>query len=737
MNKKDNKPSAVIIKIKNFITDKGRVSFFVLLLAIAAFSFFVYKVKTVKENERLLKIGFISDWEYGHQEKNSSNHLADEYLKNVVAHLNSEFKPNIAVGGGDYIRSSRISSEEAREQLKYMNRIFKKIRSKRLYCIGNHDLKKLAKKDVRNILGLDYNYTSVDIKGIRLIVMDNNYKLQSGKEYGGGRVSQEELKWLDKQINTKLPVLIFTHYSPIRIPTEHGWEDDFHSAEKLTQLLEKRNNVVAVISGDSSENHIEKNKGIPYISVAGLIEDGYLGNFAKIKVRVKNDDLKLEVICKDGEAGHFEITRKMSDRYSVKITKNIFGQKNSNIEKKVLWSNVEDEDNKEGRISADSGTETNLAVANTGNIYVAFQDGHYEDKAHVKMYNGEKWRDLADDNNNNGIISAEKGGDPYIEVNGDDIYVAFMDFANDIRARVKKWDGNKWTDVSDKRSLNGFISDMKGHEPVLAFDRSKKFLYAAFGIGDQNDIECRESCRVKVKKWDGEKWTDVSDKRFADGIISESNGTEVDIIASKKDDSIFFAFEDIDNGNRIRVKKWDGGKWTDVSDNFHRDNTATDIPGSSPSLGIDEDDNLFLVYTGLNNDKTHITKWNGSNWERVGNGIVSSGRNVESCITVDGSNIFVAYSYFKKSVKVLKSKKSKNKVKEYFAESNKWRVRVEKWNGEKWVALSDDNNSDGFISDGNGKGDPSMAIYQNELFISWTDKKTGYSARVKKYEIQE
>ncbi len=736
MSKKNNKFLTAVIEAKSFITNRKKVLFFVFLLAVMAFSFFVYKIKTAREGERSLKIGFVSDWEYGYQKKNGSNHLADDYLKNVVRHLNSEFRPDVAVGGGDYIRSSRISSEEAKEQLKYMNRIFKKIRSKRLYCIGNHDLKKLAKKDVRNVLGLDYNYTSMDVKGVRLIVMDNNYKLRPDKEYDGGRVSKEELRWLDKQINTELPVLIFTHYSPIRIPTKNGWEDDFHSAEKLTQLLEKHNNVIAIISGDSSENHVEKNRWIPYVSIAGLTENAYPGNFAEIKMRIEGDDLKLEIACMGGKTGHFEITRKISDHYSVKITKNTFKQ-NGNTKKNILWGNVEDENNKEGRISADSGTETNLAISSTGNIYAAFQDGYYENKAHVKMYDGERWQDLADSNNINGIISTKKGGDPHIETNGDDIYVAFMDFANNIRARVKKWDGKRWTDVSDRQNPNGFISDMKGHEPVLAFNRSKKLLYTAFGIGNQDDTECREDCRVKVKKWDGKRWTDVSDRHFVNGIISENNGTEVDIIASKKDDSMFFAFEDIDNGNRIRIKKWDGEKWTDVSDNFHRDNTATDIPGFSPSLGIDDNDNLFLVYTGSDNDKTYITKWNGSNWERVGNGVVSSGRNVESCVVVDKDNIFVAYSYFKENVKVLKSKKSKNGVKEYFAESDKWRVRVERWNGEKWIALSDDDNIDGFISQGNGKGDPSMAIYQNELFISFTDKKMGYSARIKKYKIQE
>lgn len=691
-----------------------------------------------ESNSGVLKIGYVTDWEHGDQTRTGShlNSSAKKQLQDVVSYFNSENRPDIVIGGGDYIKGSHVTKDQALKQLKKINNIFKKVKAKKLYCIGNQDLKHLSKEEVRKALGINYSYMSKDIKGIRLITMDNNYRIASDKEHDGARIGKKELAWLKKEIATEIPVLIFSHYSPIPIPTKSGWKRDFHNADKLTDLLEKHNNIIAVISGNSPKNSVRKEGGIPYISVAGLTEAESLGNFAEIEMLLSGDDLKMTLAYKKAENGQFELTRKISDHHSLEISELIPIKPAGN---EILWHDLIDQNNENGGISELAGTETNLAVSEDGQVYLAFQDGKYDNRAHVRMYNGENWLDLTDDQHPNGLISEQKGGDPYLEVNGDDVYVAFMDFANGTRARVKKWDGERWNDVSDVRFPLGLISKSKGHEPVLAFDKSKKYLYVAFGIGIQNDIECRETCQIKIKKWDGKSWSNVADAQFPEGIVSEKRGTEVDIVASKKDNSIFIAFEDLDNNNHIRVKKWDGESWSDISDNFHRDDTATKIAGSSPSLAINQKDELFLIYTGKNNENTYAIKWNGSNWENIGDGVVSSNKNIESCVTVgdkeaDANNIYVAYSFFKENAQSFKEREKKGKVTEKVVASDKWLVRVEKWNGKEWIPLFDQNNPDGLISRGNGKGDPSIAIYQDNLFISFTDKKTGNSARVKKYE---
>ena len=237
-----------------------------------------------KYNSETLRIGYVTDWEYGDQTRMGShlNSSAKEQLESTISYFNTENRPDIVIGGGDYVKGSHVTKNQALKQLKEINNIFKKVKAKKLYSIGNQDLKHFSKKEVQKALGVNYDYTSKDIKGIRLIVMDNNYRVAPDKEYDGARLGKKELDWLRKEIATEAPVLIFSHYSPIPIPTESGWKKDFHNANKLTELLEKHNNIIAVISGNSSKNSIRKENGIPYISVAGLTEAESLGNFAEL-----------------------------------------------------------------------------------------------------------------------------------------------------------------------------------------------------------------------------------------------------------------------------------------------------------------------------------------------------------------------------------------------------------------------------------------------------------------------
>ncbi len=64
---------------------------FVLLASLALFSF---------AKAESLKIGFVTDWEYGKYKKFTHKlpYKAKKYLKNAVVHYNSEFKPDLVIG---------------------------------------------------------------------------------------------------------------------------------------------------------------------------------------------------------------------------------------------------------------------------------------------------------------------------------------------------------------------------------------------------------------------------------------------------------------------------------------------------------------------------------------------------------------------------------------------------------------------------------------------------------------
>jgi len=370
----------------------------------------------------------------------------------------------------------------------------------------------------------------------------------------------------------------------------------------------------------------------------------------------------------------------------------------------ALWSDVSGGNAKYGLISLKSGTETNIAVSNDGKVYAAFQDKAKNNRAKVRMFNGTNWQDISDAQNPNGWVSAKRGGNPTLETDSENVYVTFTDYGDSkLRAKVKKWNGSTWQDLADEQHSNGYISDLRGFEPALSFDNSKNYLYAAFR--DEASGE-----REKVLRWnEGSGWQPVTDGNHSEGLVSSSVASEIDIISSKLDDSMFVAFEDRSNGNKIAVKKWNGLEWQSLSDENHSEGIVSSAAGYSPSIDTDHLGNLYLVYTGKNEKNTYIHKWDGDRWEDFAGGVAVRGKTIESTISVDGRNyMYLAYSQKAKGA---------------------WKVRMKVWNGSQWVETKVGKSNN--ISRGKGKGDPSLVAFENKLYMSFTDARNKSRARVK------
>jgi hypothetical protein len=368
------------------------------------------------------------------------------------------------------------------------------------------------------------------------------------------------------------------------------------------------------------------------------------------------------------------------------------------------WSDVSGPGGKKGLISEKKGAETNIAVSESGRVYAAFQDKR--ERVYASYFNGATWTKLVGENGADYV--ALNGDKPALAAKGDNLYIAYKDLDADRKAKVKKWDGSAWSDLVDANHPQGYISDLGGFEPVLCFDKSGEYLYAAFR--DETSGE-----KIKVMRWnDISGWSDVSDENNSGGLISSAVASETDIKASKNSDDIFVAFEDLANGGRIRVKKWDGTVWSDLSDESHPAGLASPIAGYSPSIDTDAEGNLYLVYTGKNEKNTYIQKWNGSNWENIGDGMAVQGKTIESTIAIDGRGyLYLAYSQKTKSG---------------------WRVRAKILRGSLWLDAKDGKSQN--ISRGKGKGDPSLATFENRLYMSFSDARNKSKARVKMLNFQ-
>jgi 3',5'-cyclic AMP phosphodiesterase CpdA len=246
----------------------------------------------VHEEPARLKLGFSPDWEYGSRKRlaHKLTNQAPAELEKVVRYFNEEFRPDLVIGGGDYIESSGVKSEKAKEQLREVNDIFKRLDAPRRYALGNHDMRALSKEEVMDILGISSPHSITDIGAWRLVVFDTNFNQaddshRSRQQYAEGYVSVRELRWLEAAITTDQPTLVFSHHSPIMTyNVDNVLARNIANEEVVRAVLERHSNVVAVISGHTPRpQHVIVN-GVHYVIGDTLVNEEGLGAFAAISL---------------------------------------------------------------------------------------------------------------------------------------------------------------------------------------------------------------------------------------------------------------------------------------------------------------------------------------------------------------------------------------------------------------------------------------------------------------------
>ncbi len=268
-------------------------------------------VEPVITETSLLKIGFVNDWEYGTRKRlgHKLTNQAPMELGQAVEYLNTVFQPDIVVGGGDYVESSGVKPERAREQLMLVDKVFQKLAAPRLYALGNHDMRVLTKAEVREILGIEENHAIRDIGDWRIIVLDTNFNKEDGsdrnaKAYATGFVSEGELSWLSEALRTERPVMVFTHHSPVSSPNVNGvFAMSIENASAVREVLEGAGNVAAVVSGHSPYGYYEERNGIHYFVVDTLVNESALGTFATIEVRYARETGDADILFKRVDGG--------------------------------------------------------------------------------------------------------------------------------------------------------------------------------------------------------------------------------------------------------------------------------------------------------------------------------------------------------------------------------------------------------------------------------------------------
>ena len=235
---------------------------------------------------RGLRFGVITDSHYADREPSGTRYYRYSMLKmqEAIREFNRS-NLDFIIELGDMKDTTKDSAAEPTLRfLDAIEREFKRFDGPSYHVLGNHDMDCLTKEEflahtTNEGRTTGRSYYSFSARGYRCIVLDANFNLD-GNPYSRGNfdwtkamIPQEELEWLEQELaaHSKQPTLIFVHQML----------DSFSSvsrklcvsnAEKVVEVLERNEQVLAVIQGHHHPGHHSHRAGIHYLTLNGMIE---------------------------------------------------------------------------------------------------------------------------------------------------------------------------------------------------------------------------------------------------------------------------------------------------------------------------------------------------------------------------------------------------------------------------------------------------------------------------------
>ena len=198
-------------------------------------------------------------------------------LLKTIKEINQYKDVDFVVFGGNNISKANINN------LNTFLYLLKKVHGKTVVLLGSSDVlaskgidKKYYLKRVKRARLPRFSFHSSKTnyafsrKGYVFIVMDGSKQYFQTKN---GYYSPKELFWLDKKLSKykNKDVIILQHF-PI-LPASSNWVETFKT-EDYYEVLNKHNNVKAIISGHYGDNLETKKDGIYHIITEGYFKNG-------------------------------------------------------------------------------------------------------------------------------------------------------------------------------------------------------------------------------------------------------------------------------------------------------------------------------------------------------------------------------------------------------------------------------------------------------------------------------
>lgn len=242
-----------------------------------------------------------------------------------------------------------------------------------------------------------------------------------------------------------------------------------------------------------------------------------------------------------------------------------------------------------GSIDASPNAVKNTSISfDTNDVpYIAYSDLSSNGKIRVRKLNAGQWENVG---------SPFSGGDTEyvtVKVDSNNIpYAAFKDVNSSIeRAVVKKFNGTTWENVGSTVVSSGEAFDVSfiidgNNAPIVA--------YRDYNTSFSN-----------VKLFNGTSWISVGTPFY--GIYSK--------IAADNNNVLYVSYN---NGNVFGVKKFNGSLWEMMGPTDISNGTIRSGSGRRSFMDMSPDGSIYIAYLNELTDKAEVKKWNGWDWELVG-----------------------------------------------------------------------------------------------------------------------
>lgn len=262
-------------------------------LFIAGTSVLADQVFAQSDESPALRIALLTDIHYADKDVLGSRYYKESIEKLVAAQMELSQNPiDFAVELGDFIDSVK-NAETDLHHLQHINKTFATISNKRHDVLGNHCVETLTKKEFLAEIEQEKSYYSFDCKHWHFVILDACFR-QDGVAYGRNNadwtdtmIPQWELDWLRSDLSaTALPSIVFVHQ---RLDLENKHAYSVKNADQVRNILERSGKVRLVLQGHDHKGDYKAIGGIPYCTLAAVIEGTSKTNNAFAVLEVMQD----------------------------------------------------------------------------------------------------------------------------------------------------------------------------------------------------------------------------------------------------------------------------------------------------------------------------------------------------------------------------------------------------------------------------------------------------------------